>query len=108
MFYLDDVRLGWKAKGIIAYFLEYSDRPIKITDVILKSSDSKEAFWNSVCELIRFGYCVKKGIHYTLLADTDDIHELEAMEGKRKTDSNNKVLFLRRAAEEMEGGAWDD
>jgi len=58
--FLDNPELSWKAKGVLAYFLSKpkDDWHVMITDLINKSTDSKETIDKAIKELIITGYII--------------------------------------------------
>jgi hypothetical protein len=55
--FLRDERLSWKAKGILAYLLSKPDDwEVKVTDLIKRSRDGREAVYSAVNELLSMGY----------------------------------------------------
>jgi hypothetical protein len=57
---LNDKRLSWKAKGILAFLLSKPDNwEINIKNLIKQAKDGKEAVYSGIKELITFGYIVR-------------------------------------------------
>jgi hypothetical protein len=57
---LNDKRLSWKAKGILAFLLSKPDTwEINIQNLIQQAKDGKEAIYSGINELIKFGYIVR-------------------------------------------------
>jgi hypothetical protein len=57
---LNDQRLSWKAKGILAFLLSKPDTwEINIQNLIKQAKDGKEAVYSGINELIQFGYIVR-------------------------------------------------
>ncbi len=57
---LNDIRLSWKAKGLLAFLLSKPDHwEINIKNLIKQSRDGKEAVYSGINELIKFGYIVR-------------------------------------------------
>ena len=57
---LNDQRLSWKAKGLMAFLLSKPDNwEINIQNLIRQSTDGKEAVYSGINELINFGYIVR-------------------------------------------------
>lgn len=61
---LDDSRISWKAKGVISYLLgKRSDWKVRITDIVNRSTDGRDAVRSAIEELKEAGYakseCVK-------------------------------------------------
>lgn len=63
---LSDPRLSWKAKGILAYLLGHSnDWQVRVTDIIKRSTDGRDAVYSAMKELREIGYAelaqIRKG-----------------------------------------------
>ena len=59
---LDDVRLSWKAKGILAYLLgKPDDWQVQTGDIIKKATDGRDAVQAAFKELRTFGYAELRG-----------------------------------------------
>jgi hypothetical protein len=57
---LNDTRLSWKAKGLMAFLLSKPDTwEINIKNLIRQAKDGKEAVYSGINELIKFGYIVR-------------------------------------------------
>ena len=57
---LNDQRLSWKAKGLMAFLLSKPDNwEINIQNLIRQSTDGKEAVYSGIKELSNFGYIVR-------------------------------------------------
>jgi hypothetical protein len=57
---LNDKRLSWKAKGLLAFLLSKPDNwEINIKNLIKQAKDGKEAIYSGIKELITFGYIVR-------------------------------------------------
>jgi hypothetical protein len=57
---LNDTRLSWKAKGLLAFLLSKPDTwEINIKNLIKQAKDGKEAVYSGINELITFGYIVR-------------------------------------------------
>lgn len=57
---LNDEKLSWKAKGILAYFMSKpSDWVIRERDLINKATENKAAYRTGVEELVKAGYITK-------------------------------------------------
>ncbi len=57
---LNDVRLSWKAKGLMAFLLSKPDHwEINIRNLIKQAKDGKEAVYSGIKELIKLGYIVR-------------------------------------------------
>ena len=57
---LNDTRLSWKAKGLMAFLLSKPDTwEINIKNLIKQAKDGKEAVYSGITELIQFGYLVR-------------------------------------------------
>jgi hypothetical protein len=57
---LNDTRLSWKAKGLLAFLLSKPDTwEINIKNLIKQAKDGKEAVYSGINELIQFGYIVR-------------------------------------------------
>jgi hypothetical protein len=57
---LNDQRLSWKAKGLLAFLLSKPDHwEINIKNLIKQAKDGKEAVYSGIKELIKFGYIVR-------------------------------------------------
>ena len=57
---LNDQRLSWKAKGLMAFLLSKPDNwEINVQNLIRQSTDGKEAVYSGIKELGNFGYIVR-------------------------------------------------
>lgn len=57
---LNDARLSWKAKGLMAFLLSKPDHwEINVKNLIKQAKDGKEAVYSGINELITFGYIVR-------------------------------------------------
>lgn len=57
---LNDERLSWKAKGLMAFLLSKPDDwEINIANLIKQSKDGKESVYSTITELIQYGYIVR-------------------------------------------------
>jgi len=60
---VEDVRLSWKAKGLLAYLMSKpSDWEIWTRDLVKRSTDGRTAVLSGLNELIQFGYATREQI----------------------------------------------
>lgn len=61
---LEDSRLSFKAKGILAYCLSRSDDwKIIVSDLVNRSADGKSAIYSGIDELQKYGYITERRIN---------------------------------------------
>jgi hypothetical protein len=61
---LNDVRLSWKAKGLLAYLLSKPhDWEVWVKDLVERSRDGKAAVYSALDELTKWGYVERKQQH---------------------------------------------
>jgi len=53
---LEDTRLSWKSKGILAYLMAGTSSAVTITSLQQVSSDGKSAIRSAIKELVEYGY----------------------------------------------------
>lgn len=60
---LSDERLTWKAKGILAYLLSKpNDWTVRVADIVKRSKDGRDAVYNGIKELEKYGYIKREQI----------------------------------------------
>lgn len=58
---LNDVRLSWKAKGILCYLLSLPDDwQVYVSELKNHASDGRDSTATAIKELLKFGYCFRK------------------------------------------------
>ena len=61
---LEDARLSWKAKGLLAYLLSKPhDWQVRTADIVKKATDGKTAVLTAITELINTGYATREQSH---------------------------------------------
>src|SRR5688500_12165482 len=54
---LEDERLHWKSKGIMAYLLGHKDNwEVRASDLVKRSMDGRDAVYSALSELRQLGY----------------------------------------------------
>jgi len=57
---LEDRRLSWKAKGLLAYLLSRPDNwNLQINHIVQQSTDGRDAVYSAINELRTYGYCYR-------------------------------------------------
>lgn len=61
--FLQDVRLSWKSKGLLAYLLSLPDDwRISARELVRHASDGKDTLYNALRELGSFGYILRESV----------------------------------------------
>ena len=61
--FLQDIRLSWKSKGLLAYLLSLPDDwRISARELVKHASDGKDTLYNALRELGSFGYILRESI----------------------------------------------
>lgn len=61
---LNDDRLSWKAKGLLAYLLSLPDDwTVRERDLAKRSKDGRDSTRSGIQELIKYGYVIRKRLH---------------------------------------------
>lgn len=62
-FFLSDVRLSWKAKGLLAYLLSKPDNwRVYVSDLVKRSRDGRDSVYSALRELEEAGYIERRRI----------------------------------------------
>jgi hypothetical protein len=74
--FLDDPRLTWAAKGVLAYLLSRPDEEtIRLSDLVNGSADEHDAVDAALSELHTFGYVVLERAQGTISCDAPSAEE---------------------------------
>lgn len=58
--FLNDYRMSWRSKGILAYLLSKPDDwVVMVCDLVDKSTEGRDAVYNAIRELLVCGYVVR-------------------------------------------------